>query len=172
MADALKTVINNAPEQSSQLVFERTGIVSACVRYRMTTGSCLCGNVPYEFSVPVRGIIHCHCATCCKAHVSAFSSVAWVATADFKLGGAEHLGSFESSHGKHRHFCSNFGTRVYAQREGKRHVIMRLGSLDTPLDANDFAHNWMPHSVDSFNLDGDLPRYSEEMGGYAQGADI
>ena len=141
MAYAWKTVINNAPEQPAQFVFERTGIVSACVRYRMTTGSCLCGNVPYEFSVPVRGIIHCHCATCCKAHVSAFSSVAWVSTANFKLAVAEHIGSFESSHGRHRHFYSNCGTRFYAQREGKTLAILRLVSLDIPLDANEFARS-------------------------------
>ena len=93
-------------------------------------------------------------------------------TADFKLTGAEHLGSFESSRGKHRHFCNNCGTQVYAQREGKKHVILRLGSLDTTLDANEFAHTWTSHSVDWFDLDGDLPRYAEEMRDYAQGADV
>ena len=138
----------------------------------MTTGSFLCGNVTYKFSTPVSGIINCHCATCRKAYVSAFSSVVWVSTADFKLAGAEHLGSFESSHGKHRHFCSNCGTRVYARREGKRCVILLLGSLDTSLDANELAHSWTPHSIDWFDLDGYLPRYAEEMSDYAQGADI
>lgn len=138
----------------------------------MTTVSCLCGNVTYEFSTRVSGIIHCHCATCLKAHGSAFSSVAWVPTADFKLTGAEHLGSFESSHGKKRHFCSNCVTQVYAQGEGKKHVILRLGSLAIPLDGNEFAYTWTPHSVDWLDLDGDLPRYAEEMRDYAQDADI
>ena len=138
----------------------------------MATGSCLCGNVTYGFPTPVKGIIHCHCTTCRKAHGSAFSSVASVPAADFKLTGAEHLGSFESSHGKHRYFCSNCGTQVYAQRDGKKHVIVRLGSLDTPLDANEFAHTWMSHSVDWFDLDGNLPRYAEEMRDFAQGADV
>ena len=138
----------------------------------MTTGSCLCVNVTYEFSTPVSGIIHCHCATCCKAHVSALPSVARVPTADFKLVGAEHLGSFESSHGRLRHFCSNCGTRVYAQRESKRLVILRLVSLDIPFDANELAHSWTLHSMDWFDLYGYLPRYAEEMSDYVQAADI
>lgn len=138
----------------------------------MTTGSCLCGNVTYEFSTTKRGIIHCHCTTCRKAHGSAFSSVARVPAADFKLTGDEHLGSFESSLGKHRYFCSNCGTQVYAQREGKKHVILRLGSLDTPLDANEVAHTWMSHSVDWFDLEGSFPRYPEEMRDFAQGVDV
>jgi hypothetical protein len=32
MADVWKTVVNNAPEQPAQFVFEMTAIVSACVR--------------------------------------------------------------------------------------------------------------------------------------------
>ena len=49
---------------------------------------------------------------------------------------------------------------------------MRLGSLDTPLDANEFAHTWTSHSVDWFDLDGNLPRYAEETRNFAQGADV
>ena len=50
--------------------------------------------------------------------------------------------------------------------------MLLLGSLDKSLDANNFAHTWTAHSIDWFDLDGDLPRYAEEMSDYAQGADI
>ena len=92
--------------------------------------------------------------------------------ADSKLTGDEHLGNFESSLGKLPYFCSNCGTQVYAQREGKKHVILGLGSLDTPLDANEVAHTWMSHSVDWFDLDGSFPRRPEEMRDFAQGVDV
>ena len=46
------------------------------------------------------------------------------------------------------------------------------GWVQTPRDPNELAHTWTPHSVDWFDFDGDLPRYAEEMGDCAQGADI
>ena len=51
-------------------------------------------------------------------------------------------------------------------------MILRLGSFDTTLDANEFADTWTSHSVDWFDLDDDLPTYAEEMRDHAQGADV
>ena len=126
----------------------------------------------YEFSTPLSGIIHCQCATCRKANGSAFSSVAKGSTADFKFTGAEHQGSFESYHGEHRQFCSNCGTQVYVQRRGKKRVILRLGSLNVTLNANEFAHAWTSHLVVWFDLEGDLPRHAAGMRYYARGEDV
>ena len=138
----------------------------------MTSGSCLCGNVAYEFSAEVRGVIHCHCTTCRKAHGSAFSSVARVPAAKFRITGDKHLNSFESSSGKHRYFCSNCGTHIYAKRDGRDHVILRLGSLDTQLRAKEVAHTWMSHSADWFDLDGYLPRYAQDTPDFSQAPDV
>ena len=138
----------------------------------MTSGSCLCGNAAYEFSAEVRGVIHCHCITCRKAHGSAFSSVARVPAAEFRLTGDKYLECFESSPGKHRHFCSNCGTHIYAKRDGRDHVILRLGSLDTQLGAKEVAHTWMSDSADWFDLDSDLPRYEEGVRDLSREPDV
>ena len=109
----------------------------------MITGSCLCKKVRYEITGKVGDIVHCHCVTCRKAHGAAFSSVASVCDADFRLSGREHLKSYESSRGKRRYFCSNCGTHVYAKREDTQHVILRLGSLDDDPDARETKHIWV-----------------------------
>jgi hypothetical protein len=69
----------------------------------MLTGSCLCGGVAYEVDAAVGPIAHCHCATCRKAHGSAFSSVSSVPRDKFRwTKGTNLLASYESSPGKVR----------------------------------------------------------------------
>jgi hypothetical protein len=127
----------------------------------MITGSCLCGSVKYEISGKVGDIIHCHCQTCRKAHGSAFSSIASVQDKGFKLSGAEHLKSYESSNGKHRYFCSNCGTQIYAKRENTAHVILRLGSLDSDIDSVEKEHIWVSQKASWYSLDSKLPQCQE-----------
>jgi hypothetical protein len=98
----------------------------------MINGSCLCGSVKYEISGKVGDIVHCHCKTCRKAQDS-----------DFNLLSKDSLKSFELSVGKHRYFCLNCGTQVYAKRDETSHVILRLGSLDSKINSLEKAHIWV-----------------------------
>lgn len=127
----------------------------------MITGSCLCGKVKYEISGKVGDIVHCHCQTCRKAHSSAFSSVAAVNDADFKLSGREQLNVYESSKGKHRYFCSNCGTQIYAKREATEHIILRLGSLDSDPKSNEKNHIWVSQKASWYSLHSEIPEYQE-----------
>ena len=127
----------------------------------MISGSCLCARVTYQITSDIRQVIHCHCVTCRKAHGSAFSSVASVPVENFVLKGARNLSSYESSPGKHRFFCKRCGTQVYAKRDNKHHIILRLGSLDTPLSSQELAHTWVSDAVDWFDIDGMLPKYEK-----------
>ena len=85
----------------------------------MLTGSCLCGRVAYEADAEIEGVIHCHCETCRKAHGAAFSSLAAVPRDRFRwIRGDAARKSFESSPGKLRHFCSECGSQIAAERAG------------------------------------------------------
>jgi len=121
-------------------------------------GSCLCGKVHYEITGNISEIIHCHCQTCRKAHGSAFSSVAAVKDTNFTLHGAQQLNSFESSKGKKRFFCSNCGTQVYAKRDNKDHIILRLGSLDSDINAKEKQHIWTSQKASWYAIDQQLPQ--------------
>ena len=127
----------------------------------MITGSCLCGKVTYQIAGKIGDIVHCHCVTCRKAHGAAFSSVAAVKDADFRLSGRDHLKSFESSKGKRRYFCSNCGTQVYAKREDAQHVILRLGSLNDNPDARETKHIWVSQKAGWYSIHNDLPEYAD-----------
>lgn len=109
----------------------------------MLTGSCLCGRVAYEADAEIDGVIHCHCETCRKAHGSAFSSLAGVPRDRFRwVRGEELLKAFESSPGKVRRFCGECGSQITAERAGKDTIMLRLGCLDTGIEAGHQWHIW------------------------------
>lgn len=124
----------------------------------MVEGSCLCGKVHYQVNAQINNITHCHCVTCRKAHASAFSSVAAVKLEDFRLEGKEHLKAYESSEGKQRHFCSNCGSQVYAKRDGKDHIVLRLGTIDTEIDGDEKEHIWVSEKASWYSFTGNVPR--------------
>ena len=127
----------------------------------MITGSCLCGQVHYSIAGDVGNIEHCHCKTCRKAHGSAFSSVAAVNENEFKLSGRQLLSSYESSKGKLRYFCSNCGTQIYAKRDGKSTIILRLGSLDNDPRTQEKKHIWVSQKASWYKIKSDLPEFEE-----------
>ncbi|WP_428033634.1 GFA family protein [Amphritea sp.] len=127
----------------------------------MIRGSCLCGKVKYEISGQPGAIVHCHCQTCRKAHGSAFSSVAAVQDSNFHLQGGALLKSFESSPGKHRFFCSECGTQVYAKRDNTPHIILRLGSLDDDPQVAEEKHIWVSQKAPWYAIHNALPEHDE-----------
>lgn len=109
----------------------------------MLKGSCLCGAVAYEADAEVNRIAHCHCRTCRKTHGAAFSSVAAVPRDRFRwTSGTDLLGSFESSPGKFRRFCSRCGSHIVAERVAQPTVLLRLGCLDTTVGIRPQIHIW------------------------------
>lgn len=127
----------------------------------MINGSCLCGSVKYGITGAIGDIVHCHCGTCRKAHGSAFSSVAAVQDSDFNLLSKTSLKSYESSAGKHRYFCSNCGSQLYAKRDDTSHIILRLGSLDSNLDSAEKEHIWVSQKANWYCINSQLPEREE-----------
>ena len=130
----------------------------------MIKGSCMCGEVTYAIRGEVGEITHCHCTTCRKAHGSAFSSVAAVQMDDFEFTSGENLiKCYHSSPDKVRCFCSNCGSHIYAQREGQKHYILRLGTLDDDPKVRPTNHIWVSLKAPWYNLETDcnLPKYDE-----------
>ena len=118
----------------------------------MLSGSCLCGSVAYEVDAEPSAIVHCHCATCRKAHGSAFSSVMPVPRERFRwVRGEGLLSAFESSPGKFRRFCSRCGSQIVADRAGQQSVLLRLGCLDTPIVERPRAHIWRSDAATWFD---------------------
>ena len=130
------------------------------------TGSCLCGDISYEISQNVGDIAHCHCIKCRKAHGAAFSSVAKIEDQNFLLRDeSQYLKSYESSEGKHRHFCSNCGSQIYAKRDNTDFIILRLGTLnDESMVGSQYQetkHIWLAEKACWYELHSDLEEQKE-----------
>lgn len=126
------------------------------------TGSCLCGRVAFEVDALAGPIGHCHCRTCRKAHSAAFATTACVDRTAFRwLRGEEHLAAFESSPGKHRHFCRHCGSHLVAEWRDQPTVILRLGALDSDPGAAPVGHIWTSHDVPWLRYGPELPHLPE-----------
>jgi hypothetical protein len=133
-------------------------------RILMIKGSCMCGEVTYVIHGKAGEISHCHCTTCRKAHGAAFSSVASVQIDDFEfISGKNLIKCYQSSPDKVRCFCSNCGSHIYAHREGQKHYILRLGTLDDDPKVKSKNHIWVSLKAPWYNLETDcsLPKFAE-----------
>jgi hypothetical protein len=126
----------------------------------MIEGSCLCGGVHYEYAGGFGTITVCHCSDCRKAQGS-ISVAAPVDAAQLRwTRGKELLREYESSPGKKRAFCSHCGSPMYSRRDGEPGVLrLRMGTIDTPVQATPVAHIFTAGLPPWAALDDDLPRY-------------
>lgn len=125
-------------------------------------GACLCRAVVYEADSLDGPIVHCHCATCRKAHAAAYASTVRVERGHFRIvRGQDKLTAHESSPGKFRHFCSVCGSHVVAERPAQAHVILRVATLDDDPEATPEMHIWTSHDVPWLNAAHDIPGFPE-----------
>lgn len=132
----------------------------------MITGSCLCGEVHYSINQNIGDVVHCHCIKCRKAHSSAFSSVAKIEDKNFNLcDSSKYLKSYQSSEGKHRRFCSNCGSQIYAKRDNSDFLILRLGTLNDESMANsehkESNHIWLSEKACWYELHSQIEEKQE-----------
>jgi hypothetical protein len=129
----------------------------------MYKGSCLCGAIAYEITGEIGPIIYCHCTRCRKANGSAFATNAPVAAADFHITrGDESLRSFSTPSGVHRVFCSLCGSPIISKRDAAPDVVrVRIGTLDTLLDARPTSHIYARSKAEWFDIHDVLPQAAE-----------
>lgn len=95
-------------------------------------GGCLCGAVRFHIEGAPKWVGTCHCSKCRRAHGA--GSVSWVGVESgrFRLDeGRDALGTFESSPGATRNFCTRCGSPMLfhsTRWHGEMHIA--LGSLD------------------------------------------
>jgi len=97
------------------------------------TGSCLCGEVSYEFTGPVKVFQYCHCTRCQKITGSAHASNIIIDPENFKwIRGEEKVGRYELSEAKHfaSSFCKTCGSSLPWITQSKKAMIVPAGTLD------------------------------------------
>lgn len=97
------------------------------------TGSCLCGEISYQFSAPIKVFQYCHCNRCQKITGSAHASNIIIDPNQFEwLTGETSVGRFELPDAKYfaSSFCKTCGSSLpWVTKNGKAMVIP-AGTLD------------------------------------------
>ena len=128
-------------------------------------GSCLCGNVSYEVSGPLREVINCHCWKCRKhhGHVSAHTSCL---REELIIHNEEKMTWYESiedeSKGVLRGFCSNCGSSLFWKPEEGRFIYISAGTLDSPSGVGTGGNIWLSQKGDYYDINDGLPCFQDD----------
>jgi hypothetical protein len=127
-------------------------------------GSCLCGGVRFEVTLPFRRANFCHCSRCRKHSGNFGLAVARVPREQFQLlEGEELIRVFEPDGGAVKAFCSVCGSSLFgaAWPEGPE-ISVRLGALDGDPGLRPQYHSFVDSRAPWDELPDDgLPRYAE-----------
>lgn len=123
-------------------------------------GSCLCGAVAFECTLPTKWVAHCHCGLCRRAHGAAFVTWVGIPDAQFRVSAGEaQLRWYHSTPEAERGFCATCGSTLFFRSSkwpGEMHVV--VSNLHAALDRAPQAHvNWDSH-VDWYVPDDALPK--------------
>lgn len=120
----------------------------------MTTGSCLCGDVRYAVSGPLRPVIACHCTQCRKTsghHVAATSA----ARDGVKITG--EVTWFRSSPQARRGFCGTCGSNLFWDGPGT-HLSIFAGTIDGGSGVTLAGHIYCADKGDYYQIADGLPQ--------------
>jgi hypothetical protein len=128
------------------------------------TGSCLCGGVRFEVTLPFRRASHCHCSRCRK-HSGTFGlTQGRVPREGFRLlQGTELVRVYQPADGMAKAFCSVCGSSLFGGTwpDGPE-VSIRLGALDDDPRVRPQYHSHTASAPPWETLPDDgLPRYPE-----------
>lgn len=118
------------------------------------TGGCLCGEISYDVSGPLRPVVACHCVQCRKTsghHVAATSC----AREDIEISGK--VTWYQSSDTARRGFCGTCGSNLFWDGAGVNLSIF-AGTLDGPTGLKMAGHIFCADKGDYYELSDDLPK--------------
>ena len=125
-------------------------------------GSCLCGAVAFECTLPSKWVAHCHCSLCRRAHGAAFVTWAGIPEAQFRFtAGEQALRWYRSTPEAERGFCTHCGSSLlFRSNRWPGEVHVTVANLDGPLDRAPQAHVFWSAHVDWYVPDDALPKES------------
>lgn len=125
-------------------------------------GSCLCGDIAWEFAGAPERVQNCHCSRCRRARSAAHATNAffrreqltWVrgeaCVASYSLPGARRFG---------QDFCRRCGSPVPRVVASTGYVVTPCGSLDSPLEKGPGGHIFVANRAPWFEITDGLPQW-------------
>ena len=93
------------------------------------TGSCLCGDVSFNYKSEPGMFLMCHCTDCQKSTGSPVASIIIVPEDDFSINGS--TSSYECEAKVTRSFCKICGSQIFSRIESAPGVVaIKTGVLD------------------------------------------
>ena len=98
-------------------------------------GSCHCGTVQWEFSLPITTVVKCHCGNCRKLQGSDYATCVVVPAVQYKVvGGSDSVTEYKTEISS-KSFCSVCGSPSFLiNGNHPTDVIVALGSIDTYIE--------------------------------------
>ena len=127
-------------------------------------GSCLCGGVQFEVTLPFTDANYCHCSRCRKHSGSEAGATARVPRERFELlSGEELIRVYEPDDGAVKAFCSVCGSSLFGRRwPVGDEIAIRLGTIDGDPQIRPQLHSFVDSKAAWSEIPEDgLPRYSE-----------
>jgi hypothetical protein len=129
-------------------------------------GSCFCGAVAFEVTLPTLFCAHCHCTMCRRVHGAGY--VTWIAVPypQFRMvSGSEHLAVHHSSEHGRRSFCDVCSSSLFCESTHQPDQIdIVLANLADKIDRDPQAHYYFSDRAEWIAIADDLPRFGGETG--------
>jgi hypothetical protein len=132
-------------------------------REGITEGSCLCGEVGFEFAgAPVR-MMNCHCSRCRLGRAAAHATNVFCKLEQFRwVRGSALVTEYKIPDARFHTvaFCSRCGGKVPRPSPERGIVVIPAGSLDTDPGLRAQAHIFVADKAAWFDIGGSLPQFA------------
>lgn len=158
--DPLPQHPGDPPQRGGGMGVERPSVEP---RQGVVEGSCLCGEVAYEFHRPLR-MYNCHCRRCRRARSAAHTTNVFASLDDFEFTrGRDLVVDFKLPEARYFSvsFCGRCGSKVPRVSVERGFVVVPAGSLDTDPGMGPQAHIFVGSKAPWVDIADDLPRFHE-----------
>lgn len=160
IADALPQHAGVPPEFGGGEGVERPTVAQ---REGVADGSCLCGEVAFEYRAPQR-MYQCHCSRCRKARSAAHGANVFVKLEDFAFTRGEELVTQYKVPEAQRFttaFCTCCGGKAPSVQRARGVVVVPAGTLDTDPLMRPRAHIFVASKAPWFEITDAYPQFAE-----------
>lgn len=121
-------------------------------------GQCLCGDVRFTVSGPLKQIIACHCTMCRRqtSHFLAFTA-AW--NDDLHVSGEAALAWYRSSSHSQRGFCRKCGSVLFFATDGAERTSISAGALAPGHGLSLVAHTFTQDKGSYYTVEDTVPAF-------------
>jgi hypothetical protein len=128
----------------------------------ITQGSCLCGEIAWEFAGRPEIVQNCHCTRCRRARSAAHATNAIYKKEQLTwLRGHEHVVNYALPGAKRfgQAFCDSCGSKVPRVVESTGYVVVPCGSLDNSPGMVPLGHVFATSKAEWFEITDELPQW-------------